>query len=142
MNENLSNSFIRKYLASPRLVFLVLLLVITIGVNAYLTLPRTLNPEIKIPIVLISTALPGGSPGDVEQLVTIPLEDATRNVTKVKSVTSTSRESVSVIQIEFESGIDPEKARRDIKSVVDSVTTLPDDATTPNVQKLDFENKP
>src|SRR3989344_2210077 len=142
MNENLSNSFIRKYLASPRLVFLVLLLVITIGVNAYLTLPRTLNPEIKIPIVLISTALPGGSPGDVEQLVTIPLEDATRNVTKVKSVTSTSRESVSVIQIEFESGIDPEKARSDIKSVVDSVTTLPDDATTPNVQKLDFENQP
>lgn len=142
MNENAFSKPFAKYLANPRLVLLIFLLILVVGVNAFLTLPRTLNPEVKIPIVLVSTVLPGGSPGDVEQLVTIPLEDSIKSVQKVKTVQSFSRESVSIINVEFESGIDPEKARSDVKGTVDSVTGLPEDAQTPNVQKLDFENQP
>ena len=52
-DEKLADTFIAKYLANTRLVFLLLFLILIIGVTSYLGLPRTLNPEIKIPIVLI-----------------------------------------------------------------------------------------
>lgn len=121
---------------------MIILLICAFGITSYTALPRRLNPEIKIPIVLVSTVLPGANPTDIESLISIPIEDAVRGVAGVKKVTSSSRESVSIVQIEFKSGFDPEKARSDIKSAVDSVNDLPEDAQVPNVLKLDFENQP
>lgn len=141
-NPNLLGSWIAKYLTNLRLISLVLLMICAFGIQSYTAIPRNLNPDINIPIVIVSTILPGANPGDIESLITIPLEDAVRGVKGVKKVTSTSRESASVLQIEFESGFNPDKARDDIKSAVDSVTKLPTDAQTPNVIKLDFENQP
>lgn len=141
-DPKLINTKVAGYLRNPRLVILVLLLVIIMGINAFMTLPRNLNPEVKIPIVLVSTVLPGAGPSDVESLVTIPLEDSVNSLEKVKTVTSSSSENVSVITIEFESGVDPEKAKSDVQGAVDSVTDLPEDTISPRVIKLDFENAP
>ncbi|MBI2049430.1 efflux RND transporter permease subunit [Candidatus Roizmanbacteria bacterium] len=140
-DKKLSGYFIAKYFSNPRYVFLLLFLILTIGVSSYLTLPRTLNPEIKIPIVLVSTIIAGANPTDVEQLVTIPLEDSIRGLSSVKKVSSSSRDSASIITIEFDSGTDPEKARSDVQGAIDTVG-LPEDANDPNVVKLDFENQP
>lgn len=140
-DPKLEHTFIAKYLANPRLVILLLLLIIIVGVSSYITLPRTLNPEVKIAIVLVQTALPGANPGDVEKLVTVPLEDSVRSIEKVKTVTSSSRDSISIISIEFNSGADPDKAKDAVQSAIDTVTDLPIDATKPRVQKLDFENQ-
>lgn len=140
-DPKLKLSWIAKYLSNPRLVILLLVAIIALGLNSYANLPRRLNPEINIPIVLITTVLPGAGPADVESLVTVPLEDAVTGLERVKTVTSSSQDSVSVIQMEFESGVDPEKARTDVQSAIDTLK-LPDDAVAPRVQKLDFENQP
>src|SRR5664279_5077725 len=75
-DPKLENSLIAKYLNNQRLLVLVVLLVTIIGVFSYKNLPRVLNPKIKIPIVMVSTVLPGAGPKDIESLVTVPLEDA------------------------------------------------------------------
>lgn len=141
-DPKLLTSWVAKYLTNMRLVMLIILLICAFGIQSYMALPRRLNPEIKIPIVLISTVLPGANPTDVESLLSIPIEDAVRGLDGVKTVTSTSRESVSIINIEFESGYDADKAKADVQSAVDAVNDLPEDAVTPAVQKLDFENQP
>jgi len=140
--QSLQNSFIAKYLANPRLVILLVSLIMLVGIFAYQQIERTLNPEIKIPIVIVSTVLPGANPADVESLVTIPLEDAVAGIDNVKTVQSTSRDSVSILNLEFATGVDPEKAKTDVQSAVDSVTDLPEDAQSPRVQKLDFARAP
>lgn len=134
--------WVAKYITNMRLVLLVILLISAFGISSYLALPRRLNPEIKIPIVLISTVLPGANPTDVESLLSVPIEDAVRGLDGVKKVTSTSRESVSIVNIEFNNGVDADKAKADVQSAVDAVNDLPEDAVTPSVQKLDFENQP
>lgn len=141
-DPKLAFGWVAKYITNMRLVLLVILLISAFGISSYLALPRRLNPEIKIPIVLISTVLPGANPTDVESLISVPIEDAVRGIDGVKTVTSSSRESVSIVNIEFESGTDPDKAKADVQSAVDAVNDLPEDAVTPNVQKLDFENQP
>lgn len=140
-DPKLNNSIVAKYLLNPRLVILLILTILIFGINSFINLPRRLNPEIKIPIVIVSAALPGASPVDIESLVTVPLENTVSGVPDVKTVQSSSRDSVSIINMEFESGVDPEKARADVQSAVDTAT-LPDDVQTPRVQKLDFENQP
>ncbi len=141
-DKKLKDTFTARYLSNPRLVILILLFIVTIGITSFLALPRNLNPSVNIPIVFVQTILPGANPGDVEQLVTIPLEEPIRAVENVKTVTSSSVESASAITIEFRSGTDVEKARSDVQAAVQSVTTLPKDTLTPKVMKLDFENTP
>lgn len=140
-DPKLNSSWVAKYLSNPRLSILLLLLVIGFGTFSYLNLPRRLNPEVKIPLVLVSTVLPGASPADVESLVTEPLEDVLTSMNDISVITSSSQDNVSVIQVEFNSGVDPEKARTDVQAKIDQVK-LPEDALDASVQALDFENQP
>jgi multidrug efflux pump subunit AcrB len=139
--EKLRNSWIAKYLINPRFVILVIIAILGIGLSSYSSLPRRLNPEVQFPLIIVSTVLPGANPQDIETLVTEPIESQVNSLTNVKTVTSTSQENVSVIQIEFEPGVETDKAKTDVQSAVDGVT-LPDDAQDPNVSDIDFENQP
>ncbi len=131
-----------KYLLNTRLVVLLLLSIVPIGILSMLTLPRRLNPEVEIPIVIVSTILPGAGPDEVESLVTEPIEESIANVENIDTYTSTSQDNVSVVSVEFTSTTKPEKAKDDIQSAVDSVNNLPANAFTPRVVAIDFENFP
>lgn len=141
-DKKLEKGIIFFYYSNPRLLVLFLLAIIILGIYSFLQLPRLLNPQIKIPIVIVSTILPGGSPNDIEALLTIPLEEAISGTDNIKTVLSSSSNSVSAISVEFESGIDPEKARDDIQSAVDTISSLPQEAQSPKVQILDFADEP
>lgn len=141
-DSKLSGSLFAKYLRNIRLVLLLLVLTIVIGVMSYRNLPRVLNPTINIPIVIVSTALPGASPTDIESLVTEPIEDSVKGVDGLKTMTSSSRDSVSLVTLEFETGTDADKAKADVQSAVDSVNNLPQDAQSSHIQKLDFTDEP
>lgn len=141
-DPKLEHTFIARYLTNFRYVFLLILIIAVVGTTSYLNLPRRLNPQIKIPIVLIATALPGAGPQDVESLVTVPVEDAIEGLPNINTITSVSQENVSIVSVEFRSGVDPDKAKDDIQSQVDSINNFPEDTQDSNVQKLDFENQP
>jgi multidrug efflux pump subunit AcrB len=141
-DPDLNNSTIAKYLRNPRMVILIVLVAVVFGIFSFLSLPKVLNPNINIAIVTISTSLPGAGPDDVESLLTIPIEQAVSNVSNIDTMTSTSQDSQSEVTIQFLSGVDPDKATEDVEAAVQGVNTLPKDATTPNVQKLDFQNTP
>jgi multidrug efflux pump subunit AcrB len=141
-DPKLWNSPVAKYITNMRLVLLLLFTVIMVGIISFYNLPQRLNPEIKIPLVIITSVLPGAGPEDVEKLVTIPIETAVRGLSGIDTVTSTSQNNVSVTAVQFVSSIAQEKAKQDVQSAVDGVTGLPTDAQTPKVAALDFENVP
>jgi len=131
-----------KYLTNFRLVLLLIISIFVIGIINYTDIPRRLNPEVKIPIVTISTIIPGATPEDVEALVTIPLEDALKSVDNVDTMTSTSRDNLSIIVLQFVSTVETDVARNDTQQAVDTISDLPDDALDPRVAIIDFENTP
>ncbi|HEY9664138.1 MAG TPA: efflux RND transporter permease subunit, partial [Allocoleopsis sp.] len=141
-DPKLTDSLIGKYLRNIRLVILVVILTLVTGIVSFLNLHRVLNPEIKIPIVMVSTVLPGAGPNDVESLLTIPIEDGVKNVDGVTKVSSVSQNSVSMVTLEFETGVDADKAKDDVQSAVQSITNLPKDVKSPTVNKLDFGKVP
>lgn len=141
-DSKLLTSLQAKYLKNVRLPILLILLIVIVGTSALLAIPRRLNPEIKIPIVVISTALPGAGPDDVEQLVTVPLERKLASVDGLDTMSSTSRDSGSGITLQFLSSVKIDKAVGDVQTLVDTVTGLPEEATVPNVHSVDFEDQP
>lgn len=141
-DKKLENTWYAQYIVQVRLVIMLVLSIVAFGLFSYFALPRRLNPEIKIPIIIVSTFLPGASPEDVETLVTIPLEDKIKATEGIDAMTSSSLENTSVISIQFLSSVNADKARDDVQSAVNAVTTLPTDAKMPTVAKLDFENQP
>jgi len=75
--------------------------VILVGLAGYLLMPREQDPEINFNWVDITTVLPGASAEDVEKQVTVPLEEAIKNVQDIRFVLSASRENISNILVRF-----------------------------------------
>lgn len=141
-DPKLLGTFKAKFLTNIRIVILLVIIIVVAGISSFIALPRRLNPEVKLPIVTVSTLLPGASPKDVEDLVTNPIEDAVKGTKGITELNSVSNESVSTIIAQFNSTTSPEKAEADLKSAVDSVNNLPEDAKTPVVKRFDFEDQP
>ncbi len=141
-DPKLWNSIQAKYLTNFRLVLLLIITILVFGLVNFFSIPRRLNPEIKIPIIIVNTVLPGATPDDIEALVTIPVEDEIQGIEGIDTLTSSSRENSSTIVVQFLSTIDSDKALNDVQKAVDGVNDLPEDANDPSVQLLDFENAP
>ena len=56
-------------------IFFLTFIIIVAGLICYYSLPRESSPDIPIPFVFITTTYRGGSPEDIEKLITIPIED-------------------------------------------------------------------
>jgi multidrug efflux pump subunit AcrB len=122
--------------------FLISVLVIVGGFSTYL-IPKESAPEVIIPIGVISTVVRGGSAEDVESLVTNKIEQEIINVENIDKVTSNSSEGVSVITAQFLPNADVDKSIQALKDAVDRVKgELPEDATEPNVMKVNFADQP
>ncbi len=141
-DSKLNNSLAGKYLKNLRIPILLIIVIVILGIFAFVSIPRRLNPEINISIININTVLPGAGPEDVESLITVPLEREIGNVEGIDTMNSTSQESNSNIQIQFFSSVSGDEALNDVQKAVDSVSNLPDDANTPAVKLLDFEDQP
>lgn len=140
-DPKLSDTWWAKYIIQFRFVIMLILAMVVLGIFGYVNIPRRLNPEINIAIVTVGTTLPGASPEDVEQLVTIPFEDALNGVKDIDTMTSSSVDGHSSMVIQFRSGVNGDKAHDDVKTAVDSVN-LPEEVIDPVVTKLDFEDQP
>ncbi|MCB9764021.1 MAG: efflux RND transporter permease subunit [Alphaproteobacteria bacterium] len=117
--------------------------ILIFGISAYVTLPREAAPDIKIPVVIVSTPYFGVSPADIETLVTIPMERKLKDVKDVDEMRSTSYEGASVITLEFNPDVDIEDALQKVREKVDAAQPdLPEDAEDPVVSEISFSDIP
>jgi multidrug efflux pump subunit AcrB len=93
--------FFDRLLDNHPLANITFIVVLTLGILSYISMPRAQDPEVNFNWVSIVTVLPGASAADVEREVTSPLEDALRQVKDIKYVSSNSRENVSSILVRF-----------------------------------------
>ena len=128
-----------------RPVTVVILFALFIGLAAFLvpSIPVELFPDMERPVVMVSTTYSGAGPEDVEQNVTEVLEKVLSNVSDLDSITSTSSEGSSMINLEFDYSKDLDDATNDIRDKLDLVTDfLPDDASTPVIYKMSTDDMP
>ncbi|MDW8335558.1 MAG: efflux RND transporter permease subunit [Tepidimonas sp.] len=135
---------LRALVTNHPLANIAFVVVMLLGLLAYLQMPRERDPEINFNWVNITTVLPGASAEDVERLVTNPLEDAIKGVADIRFVSSSSRENVSSMLIRFgeldERTFDKRinDLRREIQNKAS--TELPAEAQTPRILEISTSN--
>ncbi|MBQ0802274.1 MAG: efflux RND transporter permease subunit [Sulfitobacter litoralis] len=131
------NALIQAAFSRSRVVVMALLMILTVGAYAYMSIPKESSPEIPIPIFYVSTGLDGISPQDAERLLVEPLETELSAITGLKQMTSNAGEGYASVQLEFEPGFDSEAALDKVKEGVDRAQPdLPEDATDPTVTEI------
>ena len=121
----------------PLTVFVVVLAVIVLGVVSYLKMTPDLIPNMDFPYVIIVTADPGASPEAVESDITKPMEQSMATLDQIKEVTSTSKNSVSMVLLEFEDGVNMDTISVDIQQKISVLQDQWDDMVgTPYVLKI------
>lgn len=122
---------------------LIFIGIVLIGIMFYRQLPVDLLPEIDMSMVSVMTAYPGAGAEDVETNVTRPLEDALNSTENIKTVSSTSKDNISVIMLEFDWGSDMTTIMNDVRDKVDLVSgSLPDGVNDPMLLKFSTEMLP
>ncbi|MFQ6610154.1 MAG: efflux RND transporter permease subunit [Fidelibacterota bacterium] len=135
---------IRLFLNNWRVVILLLIfLPVMSGIFALVSMPKELNPDISIPVVLVIVPYPGAPPNQVESLITNKIEDKLNSLPDVDFITSTSSTGSSSIGVNFEVGTDIEQKLRDVREAVADVEgELPDDIVDPMILELNFNDTP
>lgn len=136
------STWVRDYLINMRVVVLLIIALAIGGFASYKTLPQTVAPEINLTLLVVSASLPGATPEDVEALLTIPLENELKSVDGLDTVQSTSNNSFASVVMTFVRGIDKDRALADVEAALSRIGELPEDATEPRVEAVDFEDAP
>lgn len=124
-------------------IYILMVMIILFGWGAYNGLPREAAPDITIPLVIVATPYIGVSPVDIEGLITQPLERALKGMKDLKHVTSVSKEGLSTIQVEFNTGIDIDEALRRVRDKVNSTRPqLPNDILDPVISEINISEFP
>ena len=112
-----------------RVVVMALLMVLTVGAFAYVSIPKEANPDVPLPLFYVSTGLDGISPSDAERLLLEPMETEFASIAGLDSMKSDASEGFASIQLEFLPGGDNDEALDKVREAVDRVESeLPDDA--------------
>ncbi|MDF9398422.1 efflux RND transporter permease subunit [Vibrio sp. 1180_3] len=130
-------SIIDAALSRSRTMLSLLLLILIAGIATYFTIPKESSPDITIPIIYVSVSHQGISPSDAERLIVRPLEQEMRSIEGVKEMTSNASEGHASVVLEFNVGVNLDKAMADVRDAVNlAEPKLPADSDEPTVNEV------
>lgn len=120
---------------NPRILLLLAIVIGVAGVSSWFVLPQLEDPVLGRRVGLISTVYPGTNAGQVESLVTIPLEETLQGLADVKQIRSNSQSGISNVVVEL---LDDVYDVNPVWTVVrdrmaDAASRLPDQARAPQL---------
>ena len=127
----------------PIMTALVYVAIAILGVYSVMKLPIDLFPDMGSNHIMVFTVYAGASAADIENNVTKPIENVLNSVEDLKEMTSQSKENYSIITLEYEYGIDIDKATNDVRDKLDMMNSqLPDGCNLPFLFKFSMEDIP
>lgn len=106
-----------------QITLVAFLLVAVLGVSAFLSIPRSVDPHFPISLSIVTVVLPGADAAEMEETVAKPIEDALQGLDYVREIRSTSSDGTAVVTVEFEHGTDAEQS---LDRTVREVNTIRD----------------
>jgi len=136
-------SIYKSAINKPVTTVLIFVAVIIIGLFCYRQLPIDQFPEMDPPYITVMTTYAGASASEIETNVSKLLENSLNSVDGLKSITSQSKDNISMVFMEFEWGLDLDEVINDIRSYVDMAkNNLPDGCSTPFILKFSSSAMP
>jgi len=139
----LRNTWFNFFIVNFRVVILMIILISGWGIYSYINLPHESDPEVKIPIAVITDVYTGASPADVEEQVTKKIETNISGVQGIDKITSTSANSFSSVKVQFTSDQNVDDAVRRLRDKLSDIRKdIPEDADDPQVIEISLDDTP
>lgn len=127
----------------PVLATVMSLLIVIFGAIGYTSLGVRDYPSVDNPVISVRCSFPGANADVIETQITEPLEAAVNGIPGIRSISSSSRDGSSSINIEFNLEVDLETAANDVRDKVSgAMRRLPQDVDPPVVEKSDADAQP
>lgn len=126
-----------------RMVLAFIILSLTVGGFAYSTLPKEGEPDIEIPMLIVSVPFPGISAADSETLLVKPMENELADLDGLKKMTGTAAENYANLVLEFEFGWDKTQVMADARDALGKAEAeFPDGAEAFSISEFNFSEFP
>lgn len=110
--------------------------IVLLGIISWSKLPQELFPSISYPQITVVTSYPNAAPEEIESLITKVVEEAVGTVNNVKRISSTSKEGLSLVSVEFNWGANMDFAALSVREKIDLIKEkLPRESQEPIVMK-------
>ncbi len=131
-NKGIIAWFARNSVAANLLMIIILLG----GLLTANTIRKQFFPQVDINWLEFSAVYPGAAPQEVEEGITIKIEEALESVQGLKRVITYSNRSVSSGYFRVEDSYDPEVVLNEVKSQIDSISSFPAGMERPTVERI------
>lgn len=134
---------VKAALRNPVAVLMLSIALLLLGGIGARRLPVDLFPKLSVPVIIVGTSFRGAPPETVEQSVTFPVERAVAQAWNIATVTSSTRQGLSVVYAWFQWGSDIDAALLDVQQQVQAISDqLPEHARAPMISKFDLSSLP
>ena len=114
---------------------LLMIIILFTGAFGVKNIKQEVFPEMDLDLIIVAVPYPGATPDEVEESIILPIEDTISGITGIKKINATASENMGYIRIELQNDADKESVFDDVKSAVERLTTLPEEAETPQIQQ-------
>ena len=135
------NGMITWFAKNPVAANLLMFFIIVSGVFSVFSVNSEVFPEFSLDMVSIEVPYLGAAPDEVEDAISIRIEEAIQGLDGIEQITSTASEGMGMVLVELELGADARKVVDDIKSRVDAIDTFPGETEKPIVRELIGRNQ-
>lgn len=116
---------------------------LALGILSVMVIPREEDPQILVPMLDIATAMPGASPAEVEERVTLPIERLVHQISGVEYVYSTSSPGMSLVIVRFLVGTPQEDALIKVYSkLYSNFDAIPPGVSQPIIKARSIDDVP
>ena len=133
-------------LSRPHATIVIALIMVILGIYAYITIPVRMIPKIPSPNIGVVTKFPGMSAQDMQRYITKPLEKRIQIVGGVNYILGTSQPGYSKIVVYFKYGVNRERKWEQMQALLNVISNeLPKagpNTTKPRLVHVNLQNGP
>ena len=130
-------ALIKAAFTRPSAIIFMLIIILFVGFNATVNIPKEANPDVEIPVAYASVRYSGISPPDAEKLLVKPLEKQLQSVAGLDKMTGVATEGYASVTLEFLAGEDIDLVLEDVRKAVDDAKPdLPANSDEPEVNEI------
>ena len=133
---------IRTAIDRPIAVLAAVVMVVMLGLVALRTIPIQLTPDVRKPIITITSYWLGAAPAEVEREIVNRQEEVLKGLEGLEEMTSTSEDGRSEITLEFNIRQDMDRALLLVANRLDRVNNYPEEADEPTLDTSGSDDSP
>ena len=123
------------FIKYPFYANIILIIILGVGLLSFFSMNRSFFPDRSEKFINISVFYPGASPKEMEEGITVRIEEALRGIAGIKEINSTSSENFTSVRVEITGEYDIDETLMEVKNAVDGIPSFPVSAEKPIVNK-------